>query len=838
MSSSPGRRAETGPPRFRAPSTCGALFAAALVCFAQSPAPECSAELARFVEVLGELRGGRAESAAALRASAAALCERCERCDAAEVAAFYAALDADALRRGLEREARYLELRAQVIEAGRGDRANDATPWPALRERVVAELLALADETEREPDFVPAARALALAARIEAEALEAASGAGEEERGRLAARAGEHALRADELFARAGQLTPRLEPRWIAARLALAAGDVAAARDGFEQCLGAAERARNDDYREHALRGLVELARAGGDARAEDRLLESIAEFRDPRQSWPLARDWAARLLSEDRADAALEFLERCEPPRDAHALERIEWNLAVGAALIRLGDTGRARAHVEAAAGGPAGEVATLAIASLAIEESRAYEALELFDDESRLARMSRAGEGRARALLGEAWLAQGDPERAVAELERALALAYEREAAAALAPAGLEAIGGSVVGERLGLHAVALLAAAYTDLGRPLDAALAIESAQSRSLRRPSERTLAPQDLAAWAARFELGLVTWVVGADSTVVACVANDATAVSARIPHGRRALSDAVRRLREAVVGGDAARAESVARELRDALFPREIREGLRQRAAHAGPAAPRWLVCAHGPLEALPFELAGLGEIAGRDDLAIACLPGLTAAQPGRTPGTAAWSTWTIAGDPLDANGRPLLPGARSELEALRGVWPHSVSIERAELRAATLLASLGSSPALHIATHVRTDCDPGAIRFGPAGLQCSAGECVGGEELAARAPALSLAVLSACETGGGAFVDAEGMFGLARAFLQGGTRNVLVTRWPVGDSAAAAFSLAFHRALAAGETPAPAALAARRELAAAGVPAADWGAFALLGRD
>ena len=102
----------------------------------------------------------------------------------------------------------------------------------------------------------------------------------------------------------------------------------------------------------------------------------------------------------------------------------------------------------------------------------------------------------------------------------------------------------------------------------------------------------------------------------------------------------------------------------------------------------------------------------------------------------------------------------------------------------------------------------------------------------------AARAPSLPLAVLAACWSGGGDYVDAEGLFGMARAFLESGTRNVLVTQWPVEDGAAAWFGLAFHRGLLAGRSPARAAAAARGEMAAAGFAPADWAAFRLLGRD
>jgi CHAT domain-containing protein len=100
------------------------------------------------------------------------------------------------------------------------------------------------------------------------------------------------------------------------------------------------------------------------------------------------------------------------------------------------------------------------------------------------------------------------------------------------------------------------------------------------------------------------------------------------------------------------------------------------------------------------------------------------------------------------------------------------------------------------------------------------------------------HAAPLPLVVLPACETGGGAFVDAQGLHGLARAFLESGARELVVTSWPVQDEPARRFSLAFHRALLAGATPARAARSARAALRAEGLAAAEWAAFRVLGSE
>jgi CHAT domain-containing protein len=138
----------------------------------------------------------------------------------------------------------------------------------------------------------------------------------------------------------------------------------------------------------------------------------------------------------------------------------------------------------------------------------------------------------------------------------------------------------------------------------------------------------------------------------------------------------------------------------------------------------------------------------------------------------------------------------------------------------------------------LHLATHLFGACGERGARLGAASLVTSDSEPVCADDIAALAPELPIALLSACWSGGGDYVDAEGLLGTARAFLENGTRNVLVTQWPVEDGAAAWYGVAFHRALLEGRSPCRAAATARAEMIVAGFAPADWAAFRLLGRD
>jgi CHAT domain-containing protein len=94
------------------------------------------------------------------------------------------------------------------------------------------------------------------------------------------------------------------------------------------------------------------------------------------------------------------------------------------------------------------------------------------------------------------------------------------------------------------------------------------------------------------------------------------------------------------------------------------------------------------------------------------------------------------------------------------------------------------------------------------------------------------------LAVLAACNTAGGHARDGEGVVGLAWAFLAAGCRNAVVSQWSVDSAATMRLMVDFHRAYAAGASPAAALrgaeLALRRD-ARAGHPF-YWAPFVVIG--
>ena len=98
------------------------------------------------------------------------------------------------------------------------------------------------------------------------------------------------------------------------------------------------------------------------------------------------------------------------------------------------------------------------------------------------------------------------------------------------------------------------------------------------------------------------------------------------------------------------------------------------------------------------------------------------------------------------------------------------------------------------SNSVFHFAGHAREDDWNGALILG------RNDSTVTGIEIATYPSNLSLAVLSACETGVGETKSGEGSMSMARSFLSTGTRNVVNSLWTVNDQSTADIMKYFYQ--------------------------------------
>lgn len=808
-------------------------------------APGASYEqlIERYLRALDEVRGGSRSAEARLLEIASELEDRFQREDAVHVARFYTGLDPAARREGRRLEDRFDLLRTRAQEAD----TSDTRPGDAL----VQDLRLLLAEARQAADVTAAARTAALLARIEVREVERAwsDAVG---RAALTEQADEHAELAIRGFAKAGQRTPQLEALWVRARVALARGELLGAERAFRDLADLAEGVRQPRWRERALLGLVGVSRESGAPFAASAALEELATFRHPAHCWALTRELAAQRLSEDHPDRALELLESFPPsgldPEIDLAQAASEWRALQAAALVRAGDLDRAEAALEQARRAPGDDRAgllDLTEAALLLDRGDPAAALELLATHPKSVAEGELDRVEVLALRGRALLAMGRTAEAMLPLQQAFDEARIRDATRWRHAEG-ELRDASAVGEWLGLTTVELLARARAATGQPLLAAATIEAAHAAcTLEQARVRVLA------LAARQDLGALTWIVGADQSLVVHVRPDGSAKAEEIPRGRQELIRARDRLKQALLaargrasgaprGGTRgpldSRTASLAQELSLALLPGSLDRALDDWARRApAPPAPSVALLPHGALEGVCFELLTAGSPARTlgYDTALTIVDQLRDEQtlPPAIDGRTA--RWIALGAPEDT-AAPELKWARRELLDLERLHPGFETVTGRAFDAERLLEALGGDRPVHVATHALRRGDRSEIA--PLGLLASADELVSAAALAAVAPRLPLLVLATCDSAAGRSMDGLSTRGLAQAALDSGTRASVVTGWPLSDRHGRSASIAFHGALRKGSSPAEALRRARCALAAAGAPLADSAALRLLG--
>jgi CHAT domain-containing protein/tetratricopeptide (TPR) repeat protein len=265
----------------------------------------------------------------------------------------------------------------------------------------------------------------------------------------------------------------------------------------------------------------------------------------------------------------------------------------------------------------------------------------------------------------------------------------------------------------------------------------------------------------------------------------------------------------------------------------------------------ADPAVRRLLIVPDGALELIPFETLGRTPLVERYDISYLPSAALLEARPGRSGWAAPWRRELIAfGDPVApriAPGEeswPRLPASAREVRAIAAVVNGRAEVYTgAEARKSRLLEGRAAGvPLVHFSTHAAIDPDnpersrivfspePGASGYDYLFLR-------GIQSLDLRGA--ELVTLSACETGAGKAVRAEGVLSFHRAFLLAGASATVSSLWKVGDEAAAEFMRQFYSRLATGQTKAEALRGAKLAFLHSGSPLADasyWAAFVLTG--
>jgi len=156
----------------------------------------------------------------------------------------------------------------------------------------------------------------------------------------------------------------------------------------------------------------------------------------------------------------------------------------------------------------------------------------------------------------------------------------------------------------------------------------------------------------------------------------------------------------------------------------------------------------------------------------------------------------------------------PNLPGAQAEGVLLRKALPKATILSGGKATEEAFRSAAANARMLHFATHGLVDDARGelsALVLAAPGRGSKDDGLLTAREIASMSLRAQLAVLSACSTAQGTFRDGEGTIGLGWAFARAGVPSVVVTQWPVNDSATALFMKAFYAALSAGASKAAA---------------------------
>lgn len=163
----------------------------------------------------------------------------------------------------------------------------------------------------------------------------------------------------------------------------------------------------------------------------------------------------------------------------------------------------------------------------------------------------------------------------------------------------------------------------------------------------------------------------------------------------------------------------------------------------------------------------------------------------------------------SVGNPSFDRDAFPSLPdlsSAAREATQVAGFYHSQALLLKDDASVARVLSELKNTDVVHFALHsVLDERFPMRSKFllaNPSRNQKSSSESVlfAHDIYELKLPRVKLAVLSACETGGGRYVGGEGVMNMARPFLSAGVPLVVATLWPVESNATTKFMINFHR--------------------------------------
>ena len=182
------------------------------------------------------------------------------------------------------------------------------------------------------------------------------------------------------------------------------------------------------------------------------------------------------------------------------------------------------------------------------------------------------------------------------------------------------------------------------------------------------------------------------------------------------------------------------------------------------------------------------------------------------------------------------------LPGARKEAEMVRRLVGVSPLIEERATKQA-VLERISSVSLIHFAAHCNAERGEIALSPIPApngrnATPLKEAYMLTMADVSRVKVRAKLVVLSCCHSGSGE-IRAEGVIGIARAFLGSGARSVLVALWAIPDSATEQLMSRFYEHLVEGESASETLYQAMKRMRKFGFnKVSEWALFTLIGDD